>query len=194
LKTANHPKQNICSFKMKLVYLIFGTLCFQLCNVELEAKSIEGPVPFHRYWRKDGSDHYYTTEPNQLGGVKVDLTLFGYQSEGIACRIFPYQTKDLSPLYMYYNDETVDHFYTLNEEEIGTTTPGEFGNHGYQSAGIAGYCSKEEFPGSIPLYRYWNHGDHFYTTNVNEIGTTTPGHIGKHGYYSEGIACYVLPA
>merc|ERR1712217_174462 len=188
----------ISSFKMKLVYLIFGTLCFQLCNVELEAKSIEGPVPFYCYLRRDGSaaDHYYTTEPNQLGGVQVDLELFGYKSEGIACKIFPYQTNDLSPLYMYYNDKTVDHFYTLNEEEIGTTTPGEFGNHGYQSAGIAGYCSKEEFPGSIPLYRYWKSksGDHFYTTNVNEIGTTTPGHIGKHGYKSEGIACYVLPA
>merc|ERR1711988_444717 len=158
-----------CSIKMKLVYLIFGTLCFQLCNVELEAKSIEGPVLLYRYWRKDGSDHYYTTEPNELGGVKVDLELFGYKSEGIACKIFPYQTNDLSPLYMYYNDKTVDHFYTLNEEEIGTTTLGEFGNHGYQSAGIAGYWKSKS-------------GDHFYTTNIKEIGTTTPGHIGKHGY------------
>merc|ERR1711923_260858 len=104
LEDSKPPKSDTYtySFKMKLVYLIFGTLCFQLCNVELEAKSIEGPVPFYRYWRIDGSDHYYTTEQNELGGVKVDLELFGYKSEGIACRIFPYQTNDLSPLYVYY--------------------------------------------------------------------------------------------
>lgn len=30
--------------------------------------------------------------------------------------------------------------------------------------------------------------DHFYTTNPNEIGTTTPGTTGRYGYKSEGIA------
>jgi hypothetical protein len=40
---------------------------------------------------------------------------------------------------------------------------------------------------TAPLYRYWNPGigDHFYTTNWNELGA------GKYGWRYEGIQCYV---
>merc|ERR1711976_238011 len=131
-------------FKMKLVYLIFGTLCFQLSNVELEAAAIEDSIPFYRYYKSNGFDHFYTTNP----------------------------------------------------KEIGTVEPGTVGKHDYKSEGIAGYCSREQLPRTIPLYRYWHekNGDHFYTTDANEIGTTSPGQTGSHGYKSEGISCYVLPA
>ena len=43
------------------------------------------------------------------------------------------------------------------------------------------------FAGTVPFYRYWNGRDHFYTTNIHEIGTAIPGHLGRHGYRSEGI-------
>ena len=36
------------------------------------------------------------------------------------------------------------------------------------------------------MHRYWKGCDHFYTTNVNEIGTATYGSTGKHGYKCEG--------
>lgn len=39
----------------------------------------------------------------------------------------------------------------------------------------------------VPLYRYARGAyDHFYTTSPDEIGTTTPGSIGRHRYVSEG--------
>lgn len=49
---------------------------------------------------------------------------------------------------------------------------------------------------SVPVYAYrvdkgggkW---DHFYTTNINEIGTTTVGAKGKYGYICLGILGYV---
>ena len=44
----------------------------------------------------------------------------------------------------------------------------------------------------MPLYRYWNGKDHFYTTNKDEIGTTVEGEKGKHNYTCEGIAGYVM--
>ncbi len=96
------------------------------------------------------------------------------------------------PLYRYWNGN--DHFYTTNIDEIGTSTPGVTGKHGYKSEGIAGYCFPNAALGTIPLYRYWrpNGSDHFYTTNSGEIGTTTPGQLGKYGYKSEGVACYVI--
>jgi hypothetical protein len=41
----------------------------------------------------------------------------------------------------------------------------------------------------VPLYRYWHGGvsDHFYTTSAAEIGTTSYGAVGRHGYVYEGI-------
>ena len=45
--------------------------------------------------------------------------------------------------------------------------------------------------GLTALYRYWNpHSkDHFYTTNINEIGMAFKGLTGRHRYKSEGIQC-----
>jgi len=51
-------------------------------------------------------------------------------------------------------------------------------------------------PGTVALRRYYHSRsiDHFYTTNVEEIGTKTPGQVGKHSYRDEGVACFVYPA
>ena len=46
-------------------------------------------------------------------------------------------------------------------------------------------------PTYSPLYRYYGHGDHFYTTNINEIGVCKSGQTGAHKYKSEGIAAIV---
>ena len=47
----------------------------------------------------------------------------------------------------------------------------------------------------MALYRYYHPtGNHFYTTNINEIGTGTHGQSGNNGYVSEGIECYVYPS
>jgi hypothetical protein len=44
--------------------------------------------------------------------------------------------------------------------------------------------------GTVPLYRYYNYnvGDHFYTTDWNELG------YGAYGWSFEKIECYVWPA
>merc|ERR1719204_975934 len=51
------------------------------------------------------------------------------------------------------------------------------------------------FGSPTPLYRYYNDGnnDHFYTTNIKEIGTGKNGQVGRHGYKSEGVAGYCSP-
>ena len=101
-----------------------------------------------------------------------------------------------APLYRYWKPTARDHFYTTKIQEIGTAVPGRNGNHGYTSEGIVAVVRAEPAPGTMPLYRYWQGAvaDHFYTTNRNEIGTITPGVVGKHGYQSEGIAGFCFPA
>ena len=119
---------------------------------------------------------------------------YGYISEGIQCRLYTRQVAGSVPLYRYWKSGIGDHFYTTNSREIGTTNPGVTGNYGYVSEEIAGFCFPQASAGRLPLYRYWKGNlDHFYTTNPHEIGTVVHGQVGKYGYQSEGVACYVIP-
>lgn len=151
-----------------------------------------GFAPFYRYW--NGRDHFYTTNINEIGtATHGQIGHHGYTSEGTQCVIRKWLVTGSVPLYRYYNG--ADHFYTTNTNEIGTTTPGVTGRHGYRSEGIAGYCFPSQAYHTIPLYRYYkpSSGDHFYTTNSQEIGTVSAGLVGHHGYRFEGIQCYVHP-
>ena len=154
-------------------------------------------LSFYRYWRAGGADHFYTTNVNEIGAVISPVVgLYGYKAEGIQCLIYSDQVTESIPLYRYFlGGAPLDHFYTTNSDEIGTTTIGEKGKYDFVSEGIAGYCFPSAKLGTIPLYRYYHPRgvDHFYTTNSEEIGTTTVGAVGKYGYKSEGIVCYVLP-
>lgn len=87
------------------------------------------------------------------------------------------------PLYRYYASSSVDHFYTVNFDEIGN------GKDGYTLEGTAAYISTQQYSGTIPLYRYFSSTgtDHFYTTDFAELGN------GKSGYVLEGIAGYIYP-
>jgi len=134
-------------------------------------------------------DEIGTTHTGQTGK-------HGYVSEGSSFSLFNHHHHGLHPVYRYYHEHHWDHFYTCNTQEIGTTTPGQSGNHGYKCEGVLGYISPHEFPGSVPVHRYYhdqNH-NHFYTCNVAEIGTTSVGHVGNHGYKYEGVLGFAYPA
>ena len=122
-----------------------------------------------------------------MKGIVLALLFFlALQDTGLGCT---------TPLYRYWNPKTIDHFYTTNANEIGTTVSGRRGRHGYTSEGTQSGIYKSCIPGSVPLYRYWKASvsDHFYTTNIREIGTAQPGRTGRHGFKSEGIVGYCMP-
>ena len=147
-------------------------------------------VPFYRYY--NGAEHFYTTDATEIGTTTVNVVGdYGYKFEGIAGSIYQAAGAGLVPLYRYYNNK--EHFYTTSAGEIGTTTIGETGKHGYHFEGIAGYCFASPAEGVKAFHRYYNGKDHFYTTNPEEIGTTTVGSVGKFGYKYEGVACYLKP-
>jgi len=134
-------------------------------------------IPFYRYYRSDMVNHFYTTNYNDLRGG--DST---YRYEGVECKIYSSQVSGTVPLYRYYYPHA-DHFYTTNIKEIGTATKGKYGNHGYRSEGVAGYCYPTRVPGTTALYRHWRPSsrNHFYRTSGGTVS----------GYIYEGIACYV---
>jgi hypothetical protein len=154
-------------------------------------------IAVHRYFNEGHKDHFYTTDVNEIGTTHVgEAGKFGYKYESVAFTVFSQPANGLDPFYRYFSEATHDHFYTANAGEIGKTHVGEVGNHGYKCEGILGYISKTQFPGAVPVYRYWQgqEHNHFYTTKADEIGTTHVGETGKFGYKSEGIAGYAYPA
>ena len=176
------------------------------------------PVPLYRYWHPQAYDHFYTTNPSEIGTTTPNkIGNYGYYSEGIALRCMPNIPDDnvrclfhtypnnkhehcgTVPLHRYWRAASADHFYTTYESEIGTTVPGKLGNYDYRYEGIQCYvylAPEPSRPGLVPLYRYWNPvvADHFYTLNSAEIGTLVVGKTGNYGYIYEGIQCYVFPA
>jgi len=151
----------------------------------------------HRYWNAATHDHFYTANAGEIGTTTPGQAgNHGYAYESPSFALFTHPLPGLVPVYRYWNAGTNDHFYTANAGEIGATNVGQAGNHGYVCEGILGYANPHEFPGSVPIYRYWHeeNKDHFYTANAAEIGTTNVGQVGNHGYKFEGILGYGYPA
>jgi hypothetical protein len=159
----------------------------------VSASEFPGSVAILRYFHEAQKNHFYTASPQEIGTTNVGAVgNHGYKFEGVVGYAYPAQ-HDLAPVHRYWNAPKTDHLYTTNAGEIGTTTPGQAGNHGYVSEGIAFHVFTHHHAGLVPVYRYWNEakGDHFYTHNVSEIGTTHPGQAGNAGYVCEGVLGYV---
>ncbi len=152
-----------------------------------------------RYW--NGKDHLYTTNSHEIGADRPGSRgKYGFVFEGYVGICLAKIARGSVPLLRYFNGK--EHFYTTSPKEIGTTVLGKTGKYGYKYEGIEGYVYTKNTAftrknlrilGLAPLYRYFNGLDHFYTMNAKEIGTTKPGKLGKHGYKSEGIACWMWP-
>ncbi|WP_170075928.1 NlpC/P60 family protein [Paraclostridium dentum] len=61
------------------------------------------------------------------------------------------------------------------------TTPYHFEN-------VAFYANSSQSSETVPIYRYYNGTDHFYTPNYNELGS------GGNGYKFENVAFYAYPS
>merc|ERR1712157_582751 len=68
-------------------------------------------------------------------------------------------------------------------------------NGAYNYEGIGFYLVEDGRDGAVPLYRYYQDEvqNHFYTTNVAEIGVVVTGLKGRHGYVYEGNIGYCYP-
>jgi subtilisin family serine protease len=138
-----------------------------------------GTVPLYRYWNPTVTDHYYTTNFNELG-----WTSSGWEFAWIECYIYPTQATGTVPLYEYWNPTVGDHYYTINYSELGA------GAYGWTYQTVAGYVFPTQATGTVPLHEYWNAsvGDHFYTINLDELGSS-----GAYGWTYAQVQGYVNP-
>jgi subtilisin family serine protease len=138
-----------------------------------------GSVPLYRYWNPSVTDHYYTTNFNELGWAAN-----GWEFGWVECYIYPTQVSGTTPLYQYWNPTVGDHFYTTNYSELGA------GAYGWTYSRVEGYVYPYQASGTTPLHQYWNAsvGDHFYTINLDELGSS-----GSYGWSYSRVEGYVIP-
>jgi hypothetical protein len=173
------------------VILVFIAI-LSLCSV-----SMAQGMPFYQYFSDKNGHHFYTTDTNDIGTITVGIVgRHGYKFERITGYIHNSQQHGTVPFYQYFNPTNSDHFYTIDVNEIGTIATDIVGRHGYKFERIVGYIYDTQQHGTVPFYQYFNptNSDHFYTIDVNEIGTIATDIVGRHGYKFERIAGYIYPA
>jgi len=148
----------------------------------------------YRYY--NGKEHFYTQDGmREINTIdKGSKGNFGYVCEGIAFYAEPDWSDKALPVYRYWNG--TDHFYTQNgAAEMKTIKKGEKGQYGFTCEGLGFHVYTNDMNGeAIPLYRYYNGKEHFYTTDGDEIGVTEAGKTGKFNYKCEGVVGYVKEA
>jgi Repeat of unknown function (DUF5648) len=94
------------------------------------------------------------------------------------------QYRVLAGLERLYNQQTDDHFYTSNLQEVCDVVH----SASYVHVGSLGACiSNEGIEGTTALYRLFKPGGgHFYTISDEEVGSAQ-----RDGYSYEGVSCYV---
>ncbi len=140
-----------------------------------------GRVPLYRARNLNTGSHFYTLFIDERDVVTNEE---GYKGEGIACYCFAPGAglaDTTQPLYRAYQAATDDHFYTLDETEIGNAP-------GYVFEGIACHVLRGPFRDAVPLYRFRDSaGLHFYTADPAEAAT-----VGAlPNYFAEGTCGYV---
>jgi len=99
-----------------------------------------GLVPVYRYWHAGNHNHFYTPNAAEIGTTTTGQSgNHSYTCEGVLGYVSPTEFFGSIPVYRYYHGAHIDHFYTTNSAEIGTTHTGHVGNHGYTCEGVLGY-------------------------------------------------------
>lgn len=133
-------------------------------------------IPFYRLFNPNTGRHFYTPN-NSEAQMLIGL---GFSVESSLGGILTTQQAGSVPLYRWFRRQgnLDDHFYTTASSV-----------YGYASEGIVGYVylNPAQTHLSIPVHKYfYDNWEHFYTTDLNELGTP------NSGYIYEGVGFYLL--
>ncbi len=135
-------------------------------------------LPLYRYYNKDHTGHFYTTDYTELGNATQTNSWVLEKIQGYVLPTNSTATNTVG-LKRYYNSSSHDHFYTIGVSE----------STNWKFEWIECNVFKFAEPGTVPLHRYYASKQrlHFYTTDYRELGS------GNSKYRYEGIECYIIP-
>jgi hypothetical protein len=120
-------------------------------------------LPIYRFWSDTYLHHFYTiseADKNYVIATWPDI----WKYEGPVFSAFPSQETGTLPVYRFWSDTYLGHFYTISETEkqyVIDHWPPPL----WKYEGIAWYAYPSQETGTLPIYRFWSDTfmGHFYT-------------------------------
>ncbi|TFK20562.1 hypothetical protein FA15DRAFT_673359 [Coprinopsis marcescibilis] len=138
-------------------------------------------VPLYRIFNSEIFDHWYTVDSEYK---RADH----YIPQGVAAYIFPNQTINTTPLYVFWR-EVGDNFITSRRSEMEEWLHNKE-SHRVVYTGILGYIFKDSSSGGVPFYKLFNGSleNHLYTVCEVERENAI-----QKGYRDDGPIGWVYP-
>ena len=159
-------------------------------------------IPLFRSFSWAAFANFYTTSSAEVNSASA----LGYSYQGIEGYVFQKENhRGLEPLFRLRNTQTGYHFYTTDPKErdnaINLLYYVSEGIQSYVPSSSAGIEGRKPSPlyrlvrvtdpfASVPLYRLYGNGFHFYTTSLPEAQAAAA----NLGYTMEGVTGYVQTA
>jgi len=153
------------------------------------------PNAVYRFWAPRADRHFYTTKTAEK--EKLQRQFEGtWIYEGIACGALMRKTHpNLVPVYRFWSDRLLDHFYTIDEAEKDKRISQQKDTWTYE--GIAFYVWPEgrQPPGTCPVHRFRATGSGSYVYTADESEKDKLVHNYPNLWTYEGVAwhAYRLP-
>jgi len=126
-----------------------------------------------------------TDNQNEAYDIKVHFYQGLWKNSNIpSVMVFNSMAKDLVPLYRYYDPNSQDHFYTIDDGEIGNSPANK---KKFIPEGVCCYISKVRLPGTVQLLRATDGHTHQYIpAEDNQVSSYL-----SPGFRFESIVGYV---
>jgi len=146
----------------------------------------------HRLWSPVLERHFYTISESEKETL---ITQFKdvWTYEGVVYHAFATNADpDTRPVYRFWSDKLLSHFYTVNESEKDCLVA-EYA-HIWTLEGVAFYAYPPGLQpvGALPVYRFWSPAtnDHLYTISESERKNLAANF--SNVWTEEGIAWYAI--
>lgn len=153
---------------------------------------LSGTIPLYRLYRPQVDNHFYTTSKLEK---RLRLKVIGWMDEGTACYVYPITKKpphvggdgvEARPtkvsVYRLYSKARREHLYTASMSERDMVVR----DRGYQHPTQIGEIFASPAKDTVPLFRLFRNGEHFYTTDAAERECSL-----LHGAQDQGVLGYV---
>ena len=150
-------------------------------------------VPVYFFYSAFKRDYFWTASEDEMNQLLVSFNTGEdtYQYQGISGHAELKSTEQNVPVYRFWNSKSMDHFYTISEEEKKQLMDDyKSGKDNYEYEGIAWYVPQIS---TVPVYRFFDviNYDHFYTSDEQAKDRMSQAFMNGTGSYRyEGIAWY----
>lgn len=126
-------------------------------------------LPVYRFWSERDGRHFYTLDENEYLYILANYSDYIWHFETKAFYAYKNQNAGTLPVYRFWSDKNLTHFYTISETEKNYIL-NNYPDDVWRYETIAWYANQNPTAGMSPVYRFWSPAEqtHFYTISDAE--------------------------